>query len=50
MKPETNFGTAVLLTVGAAFFIFCAGANAGLIIPAAMVIGLVMALKFVKDI
>jgi cell division protein FtsW (lipid II flippase) len=50
MKPEHNFGTAVLMTVGAVLFIFCAGLNAGLVIPVAMVIGLVMALKFVKDI
>ena len=50
MKPEQNYGTAVLLTVGAAFLIVCGGLNAGLVIPVALIIGAVMAALLVKDI
>jgi hypothetical protein len=40
LKPETNYATSVLLTVGAVLVIFCGGFSVTLVIPVAMLIGL----------
>ena len=50
MKPEENLAMSGVFTIVAVLFIVCAGLNAGLIIPVAALIGLVMAIKCVCDI